>query len=358
MKKTVIYIFLLIMALGVSLFLLQPLVMPKYVTSIVEGGLLQEYYQETTGHDVIFLGDCEVYGNISPVYLWEHFGITSFVRGTPEQLMWHSYYMLEDTLRYEKPRVVVLSVLSLNHPKLGREEYNRLSLDGMKWSVSKVMAIRDSMNPDEKWLDYLFPFLRYHSRWSELNQEDFHYWFREKKTSHNGYYMRVDVRPARSVPVGKKLPDYRFKERPLYFLDRIEKLCRKEGITLVLFKAPSLYPYWYEQWDRQVRDYAQKKGLLYLNTLAQKDSIGLDYEKDTYDMGLHLNLSGTEKLTRYLGEQLKKHVKLPDRRQDQALTAVWKKKVNFYNQMEKDQYKELEKYGYLKSFGARAPEGQ
>ncbi|MDD5017829.1 MAG: SGNH/GDSL hydrolase family protein, partial [Eubacteriales bacterium] len=51
------------------MYLLQLLVMPKYMGAVREGALVAEYYQETTGHDVIFIGDCEVYENFSPITL-------------------------------------------------------------------------------------------------------------------------------------------------------------------------------------------------------------------------------------------------------------------------------------------------
>lgn len=31
---------------------------------------------------MIFIGDCELYENISPVTLWEEYGINSYIRGT------------------------------------------------------------------------------------------------------------------------------------------------------------------------------------------------------------------------------------------------------------------------------------
>ncbi len=42
--------------------------MPKYASSVYEGALIREYYDEVKDHDVIFIGDCEVYENISD---WE-----------------------------------------------------------------------------------------------------------------------------------------------------------------------------------------------------------------------------------------------------------------------------------------------
>ena len=138
-----------------SLFLLQRLLLPKYVTDVVEGALIAEYYEEEKDHDVVFIGDCEVYENFSPVVLWEEYGINSYIRGSAQQLIWQSYYLLEDTLRYEKPDVVVFNVLSMKYNEPQKEAYNRMSLEGMRWSSSKVKAIQASMTKEEEfWIMY------------------------------------------------------------------------------------------------------------------------------------------------------------------------------------------------------------
>ena len=73
------------------------------------------------------IGDCEVYENFDPIYLWKNYGITSYIRGNAQQLTWQSYYMLEDTLKYEKPKLVVYNVQALTHGEPQKEEYNRMT---------------------------------------------------------------------------------------------------------------------------------------------------------------------------------------------------------------------------------------
>ena len=82
-------------------------------------------------------------------------------------------------------------------------------------------------------------------------------------------------------------------------------LCEEHGITLILVKAPSLYPYWYPEWEDQIKAYAKAYELPYFNFLENIQEIGLDYQTDTYDAGLHLNRTGAEKLTRYFARCLK-----------------------------------------------------
>ena len=68
-------------------------------------------------------------------------------------------------------------------------------------------------------LDYIFPILRYHSRWSDLSGEDVEYMFHKDKVSHNGYYMRVDVRPVDGFPEPEKLSDYTLGDKAMEYLE-------------------------------------------------------------------------------------------------------------------------------------------
>ncbi len=325
----------------ISLFVLQRLFMPKYVSDVVEGRLIREYYKDEPNHDVVFIGDCEVYENFSPAVLWRDYGINSFIRGSAQQLIWQSYYLLEDTLRYEKPKVVIFNVLSMQYNEPQKEAYNRMSIEGMDWSLSKIRDIQASMTSKEQFLDYVFPLLRYHARWNDLKTEDLTYLFEDKTVSHNGYYMRVDVKPAENVPEGKLLADYRFGDTAYAYLDKITALCKANDIQLVLVKAPSLYPYWYPEWEEQMDAYAKEHDLCYINFLELKEETGLDYSQDTYDGGLHLNLSGAEKITKFLGAYLKEHTPVTDRRNESSLSVSWEMKLKAYENDRDSQYERI-----------------
>jgi hypothetical protein len=162
--------------------------------------------------------------------------------------------------------------------------------------------------------------------------------FSQKKVTHNGYYMRVDVKPAENVPTGRKLLDYSFGDNAWKYLDMMKDLCEENGIKLILIKAPSLYPYWYEEWDEQVVEYAEKNNLQYINFLDLIDEIGIDYTTDTYDAGLHMNLSGAEKLAKYIGGVLSSEYDVPDRRNEEELKEIWDEKIKFYEEEKAYQY--------------------
>ena len=338
----------------VVLFLLQSLLVPKYQTGIIEGSMIEEYYRDKTKHDVVMIGDCELYENISTVELWQKYGITSYIRGSAQQLPWQSYYLLEDTLRFETPKTVVFNVLSLKYNEPQSEAYNRMTLDGMRWSSAKFNAIKASMTDGEKMADYLFPLLRYHARWSELTGEDFRCMFSKEPVTCNGYYLRADIRPEDEFPDPMPLADYTLGDNAMSYLKRMDSLCKKKGITLVLVKAPVLYPHWYDEWDRQLADYAEKSGLAYLNFIGLRDAIGLDMSTDTYDAGLHLNVYGAEKLADYFGGWLVENCGLPDRRSDSEIATYYTALAKRYDKDKNAQLAELAEKGELVSRSSAA----
>ncbi|MCR5431068.1 MAG: hypothetical protein K6E95_00775 [Lachnospiraceae bacterium] len=298
-------------AMGVCLVVfaaLQRLVTPKYTEGdMAEGGLIASYYDSEKNHDVIFLGDCEVYENFDPEVIEKESGLKCYIRGSAQQLIWQSYYLLEDTLRYETPKAVVFNVLSLKYNEPQNEAYNRMTLEGMEWSTSKIAAINASMTEEESLVTYIFPILRYHDRIRNLSADDFKYFFESPKLTADGAYLREGVVPAEHVPEGKPLDSYEFGDNAWKYMEKIRTLCEENGIKLILIKAPSVYPFWYDEWDDEVSEYAEKNGLSYVNLLDRTlaGQTGVDFAKHTYDGGLHLNKEGAGELSRFFSAPLK-----------------------------------------------------
>ncbi|MCL2498868.1 MAG: SGNH/GDSL hydrolase family protein [Defluviitaleaceae bacterium] len=350
MRLTIVKITVAIAAFALVFFALQRLLVPKYATQTLEGNLIREYYRSGFDHDVIFLGDCEVYHNFSPVTLWEEFGITSFIRGTPQQLIWKSYYLLEDVLRFETPRVVVYNVLSMQYGEPQNEAYNRLTLDGMRWGLPKIRAINASMTDEEDWLSYIFPLFRFKERWRDIGAEDFRYFFRRPQVSVNGFMIRSEVVPAEWIPELPPRGNYRFGDKAYEYLGKMAQLTAAHGIELVLVKAPTLFPPWPTQWDAQIVNFAEEHGLLYINFLSHIDEIGLDFNYHTFSEGRDLNVFGAELLARYFGEILQDSFGLPDRRGETKTAEHWNELTALYRRAITRQLAEIERYGSVRSF--------
>ena len=61
------------------------------------------------------------------------------------------------------------------------------------------------------------------------------------------------------------------------------------------------------------------------------EEIGLDYQVDTYDGGLHLNLAGATKMSRHIAAILAENHKLPDHRNDPVISGRYNEKLAAYD---------------------------
>ncbi|MBR2335734.1 MAG: SGNH/GDSL hydrolase family protein [Clostridia bacterium] len=343
-KKRIFSIVFALALLGAILAFFSRLLMPKHVSMVREGALVGEYYieaDEGREHQILFLGDCEAYGCFIPAIIWEASGLTSYVRGSPAARVWQSYYLLLDTLEYEKPDVVVLSVFALCHGDAQSEAYNRLALDGMRLSKNKINAVKASMSEDEILISYIFPLLRYHSRWSELRREDIDYLFAREAVSHNGYLFESGSRAPDTEQSPEELFDYSLPDRAIEYLDKIRLCCEERGIALVLVKSPtqSGHYWWYDEWDARVREYAERYRLDYYNLIGSEE-IGID--GGDYADGVHLNFLGAEKTSRYFGKVLKEKYFPSAAPHGEETKRVWKDKLDKYY-IERNKFSEGEK---------------
>lgn len=330
--KTVLSVTAVVLVFALLLTLATLLLQPKYMEDLVEGSMISQYYREAGGHDVVFIGDCEVYANFSPMEMYRQQGITAYVRGSSQQLIWQSYYILKETVEYETPQVVVYNVNAMRYDAPVSEAYNRLTIDKMKWSDEKVGIIQASMTDEESFWSYVFPILRYHSRFDELKSEDLEYLFKTKDNTWNGHLMNKSIKPVESLPVKRALANYEFSDICWDYLEKIRLLCEENGAELILIKAPSVYPYWYDEYDAQIEAYAAEYGLCFYNFLDYVEEIGIDYQMDTYDGGLHMNLTGATKLSAYFAEILAEDHGLEDHRSDPEIAAVYDEKLRLYDE--------------------------
>lgn len=328
MKKAIRISLILIIFIG-CFILLNMLLQPKYATSLIEGSMIAQYYDESKDHEVIFIGDCELYANFSPMVMYESAGIKAYVRGSSQQMIWQSYYILKETLKYEKPKIVIFNINSIRYDKQSEEvseAYNRLTIDQMKWSQEKIDIINASMTEEETFLSYVFPILRYHSRYDKLTSEDFEYLFKKKHNTHNGFLINKHIKGVNNLPTPKKLGNYEFSKETLNYLELMLDLCEKNNIELVLVKAPSLYPHWYEEYEQQVIAFAEENNIDYYNFIKYSEEIGIDYKTDTYDGGLHLNLTGATKLSKFFANILKSNYDLTNYQDD----PIYEEKLKIY----------------------------
>ena len=105
-----------------------------------------------------------------------------------------------------------------------------------------------------------------------------------------------------------------------YYMDRILQLCEKNDIEVILYSLCS--PKCYDTTRlNAVSEYADTRGLTYIDLNRNWQEIGIDWSHDTRDEGDHLNEYGVAKVTAYMGHYLADNLELTDHRDDPAYSS-------------------------------------
>ncbi len=272
------------------------------------------YRQEKNSHDVIYLGASFAYCAISPLTIWKEQGITGYVFAGTGQKAWLSTYYLKEALKYQTPEAVLFEVGAIFDEKEASEGNNRKNIDYMRWSPEKLKAIKTICdNTGESKKEYVIPFLRYHSRWRELEAKDFNL------RGDTGYYMMGTLawqttRPASKKKIKKyeawkeneeKASEVKVGDRCRETVLEMKKLCEERGIAFQMVRVPSLD--WSMEAAQAVQAFADENGIPYLDMNLCREETGVDWNTDTPDKGKHLNILGCRKVSSYLGRYLKEN---------------------------------------------------
>ena len=304
------------------------------------------YALEDDSLDVLFLGASHMGCGISPLMVYEDTGICSYVLSTDGQPIDASYYLLKDTFTSQSPVVVVLDVSALFHEDdkesciRWRHVLDNYGLCRLKYEMAKSY---DELKYSEGIETVLFPILKYHDRWAELNESDFSSIWKK----YGEYYLlggrrevavngdsHATVREINSVAqilqqdsyityiengvrngniISTQLYAPKISERNLDYLLKIEQLCEVNNAQLILTKIPVLKyiqyysSAWTEQKSQIVKNIAVNQGIPFLDLMYDVD-IGLDWTQDSCDSGFHLNIKGAEKVTKKVEEYLLNYI--------------------------------------------------
>lgn len=279
--------------------------------------------------DVLCIGSSPLLRGVSPMVMWKEYGFTGYVRASALQAPAVSYGLLAESLQKQTPEVVVLLCdnIFLEYDYAEREGDLRRGLDGMKMSFHKLKIIQEITEADERQsaLSYVFPLMRYHGRWTEVdltkNEAEplLEHSFR-KGNVFLGYNAGLDYPEGFMQPTGKPAPSFNADAQA--YTEKSIALCREKGIPVVLLHLPKMA--WSYEESMAVEAFAEENGVVYLDLDREENRVqlGIVPQEDYYDQG-HMNLRGCAKVSRWLGRWLDERYALPDHREDPAYAENW-----------------------------------
>lgn len=289
---------------------------------------LSDFYKlEKNQVDLLCLGSSHVYYGINTCQLYDDYGIASYLLASPGQPVWISYYLLEEALKTQAPKLVLLDIGTIYRKEEDFGAYSWETLISMKPSREKWKAIqavnRYGEEVDAAGAFFSFPY--YHNRYVTLTDEDYN---NTEQIRYNGY------RPEFTTISESELSEWEVKrfhaqeaeegsgekgaitERAEYYLRKFIELCRDRKIQVLLVNSPfaNLVE---EKWlaDDYIKSIAEEYGVALIEGNECVNDMQINFAEDLLDAS-HLNYYGSVKYTDYLAAWMEKNCSLPDRRDD------------------------------------------
>lgn len=287
-----------------------------------EAELVRPYYDERKNSlDVVFVGSSHMMCGIYPMELYHEYGITAYDYTSSALVLPQAYYQVVEALKTQTPQVLVLDISGVvyDNVKIGSPEYVHVQFDNMRWSLNKIAAINDLIEDPGDRLEYYFPLVKFHTRWKELTLGDFKRIIGGTKGAHVSEEVLEGAMPYAIISRDCTAP---ISEYPEEYLRKILDYCRDRSVQVLLLNLPAIADETAQAKYNTVYAIAEEYSVPYLNLLHHLDEIGFDYDTDLKDTS-HCNRTGAEKVTSYVGDYLKEHYGLPDRRDDAAYASEW-----------------------------------
>ena len=245
--------------------------------------------------DVLFIGDSVSYCSVIPIQIWRDHGITSYLCGTSLQQLYYSKEFLIKAFAAQTPKVVILETI----PVFNNFEY--------KENIANAIERK-------------FPLVRYHDRWKQFLEEGtLDESFRVNYTNREvtkGYYYSSAIEVVEPGDYTKPTEEVAgILADCKRTLKEIAAYCEKKGAKLILLNTPNTLT-WRPDCHNAIVLLAEELNLEYVDMNYLSEEVAMDWSKDSFDGGDHLNYYGAQKVTAYLGKYLENMGIFEDKRTD------------------------------------------
>lgn len=284
--------------------------------------------EERDSVDVLFVGSSLTYCNIIPALFWEETGLTAYDVTGPALTVPGEYYFLREALKTQSPSVVFVEITAALYERY--TGHTETMLGYLPWGENRILAALNEAEP-EKVGGLLFPMLTYHSRWTELKDDDWKVFFNGyDRDLLAGYTYLGEYRVVKDYSVRNEGSAQEIVDRNMEYLHKIAEICLEEGIIPVFYESPAASVMPPERMEAVRQELEQIQGAVVVNFNDHRDKIGAALDYDYYD-ALHYNTAGAEKFSRYLGQWFLEQLRVqPKEGQD---TDLWQSRLEYVQKL-------------------------
>ena len=295
------------------------LVNPDFLSTMHQGF----YNEKKNSLDVVFLGSSHIFSNINPNMIWDQYGITSYDFSGHMQDLGTSYYYLQQVFETQSPKVVVIDIFLNGDRYLGTINAHQ-NFDFMKNDIHRIKAILN--RAESNYLELFFPVANYHTRWKDLTRDEIFYDYNKRDFLKGSFiFMDSNSTEVEDLKIPSEIPESSLAKKTIHWMLSIQKLCKENNCQCVFIKTPfylfetnklvNFTDIEYYSYLSAVQKFCDENGMTFLNFVGREKEIGLDYANDYID-SMHMNLSGQEKFSSYIGKNLQENFQLENKKGD------------------------------------------
>lgn len=258
-------------------------------------------------YDVVLAGPSHIQYGIQPKILADEYGIKACNTATAAQSIPTTYYVVKEMVQRHSPDIVVVDLFCLFYPDnyFTPTRFHQ-AIDNFPLGKTKTQAILDLVPQGES--EFFANYMLYHGRWKSLTRYDYTV---QKEFDETSQILEVTT-PFENdfVPLDENVTG-NIPAVPLEYLEKLVTLCKETGTELILTVIPyradvdnnGVTGIYQQSLYNSVKVLAENWGVEYINLLHHLDEIGFDFQTDMAEFS-HLNVSGSEKVSRIWGKLL------------------------------------------------------
>lgn len=263
--------------------------------------------------DVLILGSSHVGMNIDNKQIYDNYGISNYNVWVGFQPLWNTYYCLKESLKTQKPKVVVVDVyLASTTLEYNTKEIALKNIELLPFGIDKIHAALDSFESWQDAVEALWGMPYYHERYAELESDDFAYSQKIGDTS-----IPSTRKPGNTI-TKLNLLDYStitellpLTDKNDAYLHKIIELCKQQNIQLLLIASPFEATEEAAMRLNTIETIAEQEEIPFVNYLKCWNQLGIDANADFLDGG-HFNNQGIIKFSNIIGQYLSENYDLRD----------------------------------------------
>ena len=288
------------------------------------------YHERADSLDAVYIGASNVDRFWEPPLAWNDYGIAVMSYALPAESAIAFPYQINEIHKTQPNALLIISLNSFKNLNVSDSFIHR-STNYMHFSPNKISMINALTNEAGfkgfERLQYYFPAIRFHSRWSELKAWDFTHSINGLKTALNYSYFLADIEDLSEKYVIYDT-ESELTDKQAAFLEEFLEYLDQSGHPVLFVSSPQALSKTTNKRFNRMGSIIREHGYEYLDLVNGIDETGIQTKTDFYNNG-HTNIHGAIKFTDYLAQYLIEHYGFTDKR-GQPGWESWDESVGLY----------------------------